>query len=81
LSGNKQFSSQYSAAAAAHKYFSNTPAVQYSSVRIANMNQQWWQNLAETVQPLQNLPNPVSRRDQDQQGQKEKFFAMLLSTK
>ena len=53
LLGNPQFSSQESSAPAqsTHKYFMN---IQFSRVRIANRNQQWWHYLAETVRPQSN---------------------------
>jgi hypothetical protein len=55
LTGKQQFSSQESAAAAArftHKYFTNTTAVQVSSIGIANTNQQQWHDVAETAKSL-----------------------------
>jgi hypothetical protein len=32
-------------------HFAGIPAVQFRRVRIANMNQQWWHDLAETARP------------------------------
>ena len=37
------------AAPSTHKHFMDAPAVQFSGVRIANMNHQWWNYLAETT--------------------------------
>jgi hypothetical protein len=39
----------------------NTPAVQFSRVRIANMNEQWWHYLAETARPLCESPGETRR--------------------
>jgi hypothetical protein len=39
------------AAQSTHKYFTEAPAVQFSRVRIANMNQHPWHYLAETARP------------------------------
>ena len=39
------------AARSTHKHFMDTPAVQFSRVRIANRNQQQWHYLAETARP------------------------------
>jgi hypothetical protein len=33
----------------------NIPAIHFSSIRIANMNQQQWPNLAETARPQPRL--------------------------
>ena len=39
------------AAPSTRKHFTDTPAVQFSRVRIANTNQQQWHYLAETARP------------------------------
>jgi hypothetical protein len=53
LSGSQKFSSQDSAVAAQStcKNFTHILAVQFSSIRIANMNQEHWHFIAETVWP------------------------------
>jgi hypothetical protein len=50
-----------------HKHFTDIPAVQFSSVGTANMNQQWWPSLADTTRPQPNKvgvirTNRVTRR-------------------
>jgi hypothetical protein len=54
----------------------DTPAIHFTRVGIANMNQQWWHYLAETVSPQpQHQSAERMRRDQ------EKFSAVPLSEK
>ena len=60
------------------KHFTDTPAVQFSRVGIANMN------LSAVAWPSRGSPASVelagvSRRDQDQQGPQEKFLVVPLS--
>ena len=42
-----------------HKHFTDTPAVQLSRIRIANMNQQQWHYLAETGRPQPQLSSQL----------------------
>ena len=65
LSENQQFSSQKSAVAAqsAHKHCENLSAVNFSSVGIANRNQQQWHNLAETARPQPNQLNTSQQKE------------------
>ena len=42
------------AARSTHKHFMDTPAVQFSRVRIVNTNQPRWHDLAETARPQPN---------------------------
>ena len=44
------------------KHFTDTPAVQFSSVRIANTNQQQWHYLAETARPQPQLKSAGGTR-------------------
>ena len=44
------------------KHFTDLPAVQFSRVGIANTNQQWWHNLAETARPQPQLESAEGTR-------------------
>ena len=58
-----------------HKlYFTDTPAVQFSRVRIANTSVALPNRVSQA-----SASTPVSRRDQGQQELKEKFLALPLS--
>ena len=69
LSGNQQFSSQESAAAAqcTRKYFTNTTAARFMSIKRGNSNQQQRHDSTETARSLRNqhLSVGVTRTSRD----------------